>query len=153
MEKRKPRFQGQMKIKAIRVRAVSAPIKRPLATSVGTVSSAALLLIDLQTDAGVTGRSYLFGIGKHNLAPIAKLVEAMAEMVKGDGLAPLDSRRKLRAKYALLGVHNIVLFAMAGIDMAAWDAWRRRSASRWRAARRRAAADPAYNSNGLGICR
>ncbi|MFH1602987.1 MAG: enolase C-terminal domain-like protein, partial [Pseudomonadota bacterium] len=29
----------------------------------------------------------------------------------------------LRRKYALLGVHNIVLFAMAGIDMAAWDAY------------------------------
>jgi hypothetical protein len=26
------------------------------------VSSAALLLIDLQTDAGITGRSYLFGV-------------------------------------------------------------------------------------------
>ena len=102
-----------MKIKAIRVRGVSAPIKRPLTTSVGTVASAALLLIDLQTDEGVTGRSYLFGIGKHNLPPIAKLVEAMAEMVKGDELAPLDLERKLRAKYALLGVHNIVLFAIA----------------------------------------
>jgi mandelate racemase len=45
-----------MKIKSIRVRAVSAPIRRPLQTSVGTVSSAALLLIDLQTDAAVTGR-------------------------------------------------------------------------------------------------
>jgi len=111
-----------MKVRAIRVRAVSAPIKRPLTTSVGTVSSAALLLIDLQTDGGITGRAYLFGVGKHNLAPIAKLVEAMAEMVKGDELSPFDLERKLRAKYALLGVHNIVLFAIAGHDAAAGDA-------------------------------
>ena len=33
-----------------------------------------------------------------------------------------ELEKKLRAKYALLGVHNIVLFAMSGIDMAAWDA-------------------------------
>ena len=141
-----------MKIKAIRVRAVSAPIKRPLVTSVGTVSSAALLLIDLQTDAGVTGRSYLFGVGKHNLAPIAKLVEAMAEMVKGDGLSPLDLERKLRSKYALLGVHNIVLFAISGIDAAAWDAWAQ--ALGQPLARLLGAAPrpiPAYNSNGLGL--
>jgi len=141
-----------MKIKAIRVRAVSAPIRRPLTTSVGTVSSAALLLIDLQTDAGITGRAYLFGIGKHNLPPIAKLVEAMAEMVKGDGLSPLDLERKLRAKYALLGVHNIVLFAIAGIDAAAWDAWAQ--ALGQPLVRLLGAAPrpiPAYNSNGLGL--
>src|SRR5688572_17529634 len=112
-----------MKIRSIRARAVAAPIKRPLATSVGTVSAAALMLLDLETDAGIVGRSYLFAIGKHNLAPLAKLVEAMAEMVKGDEVAPFDLERKLRGRYALLGVHNIVLFAMAGIDMAAWDAF------------------------------
>jgi len=141
-----------MKVKSIRVRAVSAPIKRPLTTSVGTVSSAALLLIDLQTDAGITGRAYLFGVGKHNLPPIAKLVEAMAEMVKGDGLSPLDLERKLRAKYALLGVHNIVLFAMSGIDMAAWDALGQalgQPLARLLGATPRPV--PAYNSKGLGL--
>jgi len=141
-----------MKIRAIRVRAVSAPIRRPLVTSVGTVSSAALLLIDLQTDDGTTGRSYLFGVGKHNLPPIAKLVEAMAEMVKGDELSPFDLERKLRAKYALLGVHNIVLFAIAGIDCAAWDAWAQALGQplvRLLGGAPRPV--PAYNSNGLGL--
>ncbi|MEA3194416.1 MAG: mandelate racemase [Betaproteobacteria bacterium] len=142
----------KLKVRAIRVRAVSAPIRRPLVTSVGTVASAALILIDLQTDGGITGRSYLFAIGKHNLAPIAKLVEAMAEMVKGDELSPLDLERKLRAKYALLGVHNIVLFALAGIDAAAWDAWAQ--ALGQPLVRLLGAAPrpiPAYNSNGLGL--
>src|SRR5262249_51208106 len=113
---------GQVKIRAIRARAVSAPIKRPLQTSIATVSSAALLLVDLQTDGGIVGRSDLFAVGRHNLAPLAALVDAMAEMVQGDELAPFDLEKKLRAKYALLGVHNIVLMAIAGIDAAAWDA-------------------------------
>ena len=142
----------KLKIRAIRARAVSAPIRRPLATSTGTVASAALLLIDLQTDGGITGRSYLFGIGKHNLPPIAALVEAMAGMVKGDELSPFDLERKLRAKYTLLGVHNIVLFAIAGIDVAAWDAW---SQALGQPLVRLLGASPrpipAYNSNGLGI--
>jgi mandelate racemase len=141
-----------MKIRAIRARAVAAPVKRPLATSTGTISEAALLLIDLETDGGITGRSYLFGLGRHNLPPIAKLVEAMAAMVNGDEVAPLDLERKLRAKYALLGVHNIVLFAMSGIDMAAWDALSQ--AHGVPLARLLGAAPrpvPAYNSNGLGI--
>ena len=141
-----------MKIRAVQVRAVAVPMKRPLQTSIAAVTIAPLLLIDLETDAGIVGRSYLFALGKHNLAPIARLVEAMAEMVKGDEVAPLELERKLRAKYALLGVHNIVLFAMAGIDMAAWDALGQKLGLPL--ARLLGAAPrpiPAYNSKGLGI--
>jgi len=141
-----------MKIKAIKVRAVAAPMKRPLATSTGALTVAPLLLLDLETDAGIVGRSYLFGIGKNALAPLAKLVEGMAEMVKGDEVAPFDLERKLRARHTLLGVHNIVLFAMSGIDMAAWDALgqelERPLVSLLGASPRPI---PAYNSKGLGI--
>jgi mandelate racemase len=141
-----------MKITGIRIRAVSAPMRRPLATSTGKVATAALLLIDLQTDQGVVGRSYLFGIGKQNLGPIAKVVEVMADMVKGDEVAPFDLEKKLRARHALLGVHNIILFAMAGIDMAAWDAL---AQSLGQPLVRVLGAAPrpilAYNSKGLGI--
>lgn len=141
-----------MRIREVRVRAVAAPMKRPLATSTGKLTLAPLVLIDLETDTGVTGRSYLFAIGRHNLAPIAKLVEAMAEMVKGDEVSPFDLERKLRARYTLLGVHNIVLFAIAGIDMAAWDALGQslgQPLARLLGSTPRPI--PAYNSKGLGI--
>jgi mandelate racemase len=142
----------ELKIRSIRVRAVAVPMKRPLQTSIALVGVAPLLLIDLQTDGGIVGRSYLFAVGKHNLAPIAKLVEAMAEMLKGDALAPFDIEKKLRARYALLGVHNIVLFAMSGIDMAAWDALGQALGQplvRLLGATPRPI--PAYNSKGLGL--
>jgi len=141
-----------LKIRSLRVRAVVVPMKRPLATSIAPVSAAPLLLLDLQTSAGIAGRAYLFTPGKHNLAPVAKLLEAMTEMVKGDEVAPFDIEKKLRARYALLGVHNIVLFAMAGIDMAAWDAL---AQSLGQPLVRLLGAAPrpirAYNSKGLGI--
>src|SRR5437660_11385347 len=76
----------------------------------------------------------------------------MAEMVKGDEVAPLDLERKLRARYTLLGIHNIVLFAMSGIDMAAWDA--QAQALEQPLVRLLGGAPrpiPAYNSKGLGI--
>jgi len=66
-------------------------------------------------------------------------------------VAPFDIERKLRAKYTLLGVHNIVLFAM---EVSTWRRGMRlarRLASRSRACWRHAAADPGYNSKGLGI--
>jgi mandelate racemase len=141
-----------MKIRAIRARPVAAPMKRPLATSTGKLTESALLLIDLETDQGIVGRSYLFGLGRHNLPPIAKLVEAMAGMVTGDAVAPFELERKLRARYTLLGIHNIVLFAMAGLDMAAWDALAQslgQPLARLLGGVPRPI--PAYNSKGLGI--
>ena len=141
-----------MRIQSIRTRAVAALMQRPLATSTGKVAEAALLLLDLETDEGIVGRSYLFAIGRHNLAPIANLVEAMTEMVTGDAVAPFELEKKLRARYRLLGVHNIVLFAIAGIDMAAWDALAQSlGQSLVRVLGGAPRRIPAYNSKGLGI--
>jgi mandelate racemase len=142
----------KLKIRSIQARCVFAPMKLPLATSTGAVAGAPLVLVDLETDGGITGRAYLFAIGRHNLAPLAQLVRAMGEMLKGDALAPFEIEKKLRAKYTLLGVHNIVLFAMSGIDMAAWDALGQalgQPVARLLGGAPRPAR--AYNSKGLGI--
>ena len=142
----------KLHVRGIRVRCVAAPMKRPLATATGAVSVAPLVLLDLETDAGITGRAYLFALGQAHLKPIAALVEAMAEMLKGDEVLPFEIEKKLRAKYTLLGVHNIVLFAMAGIDMAAWDALGQ--ATNLPVVRLLGGAPRpvrAYNSKGLGI--
>ena len=111
-----------LSVRSLTVRAVAAPMKLPLQTSTGAISIAPLVLIDLETNEGIVGRSYLFAVAKANLKPIVALVEAMGELIVGESVAPFDIEKKLRQKYTLLGVHNIVLFAMSGIDMAAWDA-------------------------------
>lgn len=142
----------KLRVHTITARAVLVPMRRPLATSTGAITTAPLLLVDLQTSAGITGRAYLFGINGQFLPPIAKLVEAMGAMLKGDAVAPFAIERKLRAKHTLLGVHNIVLFAMAGIDMCAWDAL---GQALGQPVVRLLGGEPrpvlAYNSKGLGI--
>jgi len=141
-----------MKIRSIRTRAVGAPMKRPLATSSGAITIAPLLLVDLQTDEGVVGRSYLFGLMTQNLKPLADLVGLMGEMVQGDPVLPFELEAKLRKRHTLLGVHNIVLFAMSAIDMAAWDALGQ--AMKQPLVRLLGGAPRpvrAYNSKGLGI--
>ncbi len=139
-------------IRALRVRPVAVPMRLLLRTSTGAVSVAPLVLIDLETTAGITGRSYLFAIGMPNLKPIVALTEAMGEMLLGDLVAPFEIERKLRRKYTLLGVHNIVLIALSGIDMAAWDAY---AQSLEQPLVKVLGGTPrpvrAYNSQGLGI--
>ena len=143
---------GQLRIRSLRARALAVPMRRPLQTSTGAVSVAPLVLLDLETSGGITGRAYLFAISAGHLRPIVALLQSMSEVVKNDALAPYEIERKLRARYTLLGVHNIVLFAMAGIDMCAWDALGQALGQplvRLLGGESRPVA--AYNSNGLGI--
>jgi mandelate racemase len=145
-------MKAQLKIQSISVRAVAVPMRRPLQTSIAAVTEAPLLLVDLRTSGGIVGRSYLFTMSRLHLKPVAALLEAMAGLLKGDAVAPFEIEKKLRARYALLGVHNMVLFAMAAIDMCAWDAL---GQSLGQPVVRLLGGEPrpvpAYNSTGLGI--
>lgn len=136
----------------IRARAVLVPMKLPLHTASGAIDQAALVLLDLETTVGITGRAYLFAPSTAHLAPIVALVEAMGEMLAGDLVAPFEIEQKLRARHKLLGVHNIVLFAMSGIDLCAWDVVGQ-SLDQPLTALLDGAPRPvrAYNSKGLGI--
>jgi mandelate racemase len=111
-----------LKIRRIRARAVLAPFKRPPVSASGHIPSAPLVLIDLETHGGVTGRAYLFGISPWTLKSIAGCVDGLAEMIKGDVVAPLALEAKLRKHCTLLDTPGLVGLALAGIDMAAWDA-------------------------------
>ncbi len=111
-----------MKIRDIQVRAVVAPLEPPVRTASGHVTQAPMLLIDLATDSGVIGRSYLFGYYAFTLAPLRELVRALGEMIKGDEVTPVELDKKLRARMALFGTRGLQGLAVAGIDMAAWDA-------------------------------
>lgn len=143
---------GDVLITALRARPVLVPMSVPMQTSAGALDRAALVLIDLQTSSGIVGRSYLFAIGAHNLKPIVALLDAMGEMIAGEPLAPFELERLLRRRYALLGVHNIVLFAMSGIDMAVWDAKAQLAGQPLvRLLGGRPGRVRAYNSKGLGI--
>lgn len=146
-----------LKIGRLTVRAVEVPMKRPLATAGGAVSSAPLVLIDLETvrggsEAGPIGRSYVFGYAALTLAPLTALLDSLGAMIAGDALAPLDVEAKLKARFKLLGPQGLAGMALAGIDMALWDALAK--AAELPLARLLGGAPrpiPAYNSKGLGL--
>ena len=111
-----------LKITSIRARAVTTPIKRPPLSASGAIDFAALVLIDLETNGGITGRAYLFAFAPSMLKPTVLCVEALAEMIRGDEVAPLVIDAKLRKKFTVFDVHGILGQALAGVDMALWDA-------------------------------
>jgi len=123
-----------------------------LGTSRGVITKAPLLLIDLDTEEGVTGRSYLWCYFPAAVPAVAKILEEVARVVKGKRLAPADLWGKLAERFALIGVQGIVRMAMAGFDVAAWDALA--IAAGWPLATLIGSSPkriPAYNSCGLGL--
>ncbi len=142
----------RLTIRGLRVRAVNVPMARPLQTSSVLVSVAPLVLLDLFTEEGVTGSSYLFCYTPLALKPVVQMLLNLEQVIQGDLAAPLDLERRLQARFRLLGAKGVVGMALAGIDMAAWDALARAQglplATLLGAAPRNI---PAYNSCGLGL--
>ncbi|MCW5590891.1 MAG: mandelate racemase [Burkholderiales bacterium] len=142
----------RLTLRELRARAVSVPMRLPLQTSGGTVGVAPLVLVDLVTEQGITGSAYLFCYTPVALKPTVQMIENVAATLTGDPVAPLDIDRKLQRQFRLLGAKGIAGMALAGIDMAAWDALAKAAGmplARLLGATPRKV--PAYNSRGLGI--
>ncbi len=139
-------------VQALRVRAVNVPMSLPLVTGGGSVSTAPLALIDLQTTEGVTGSAYVFCYTAVALGPVVKLLENLSETLQGEQVAPLAIEEKLGKSFRLIGLQGLTAMAAAGIDMAAWDALAKAAGV---TLARLLGGEPrsiqAYNSKGLGI--
>jgi mandelate racemase len=139
-------------IRDLRATPVEVPMTYVLGTSRGTVSKAPLLLIDLETEQGITGRSYLFCYLPAAAAAIARMLEEVLRTTEGERVAPVDLWSRLSRRFALIGVQGIVRMAMSGFDVACWDALAQ--AAGLPLARMLGAEPkpiPAYNSCGLGL--
>ena len=100
-------FNSELAIRDLVVRAVDVPMQRPLKTGGGEVGSAAMVLIDLLTEEGVTGHSYLFCPTPLVLKPVATLISNLAPLIDADPLAPLEIERKLQERFRLLGPQGL----------------------------------------------
>ena len=142
----------RLTIRDLRVRGVHVPMRLPLQTRGGTISIAPLALIDLLTEEGVTGSTYLFCYTPLALTPVLQVLANLVSLMKGDAVAPLDLDRKLRSQFRLLGAKGVVGMALAGVDMAAWDALARaQGVPLVRLLGGAPRPIPAYNSCGLGL--
>ena len=109
-------------IRSVRARAIVAPISRPVKNAFGVIEAAPLVLIDVETDQGVTGRSYIFAYSKLTLKPLVQLIEEIGSELTGKPIAPYDLMAAMDAKFRLLGWQGLVGMAVSGLDMAFWDA-------------------------------
>jgi mandelate racemase len=134
------------------VRAVLVPLRRPIVSKVGQFDHWPLILIDLKTREGVIGRSYLEPYLPRSVKYIVPAIRDLVEQRVGQPVNPLADFRSARRSLNLVGYEGIAMIAIAGLDMAAWDALAQ--AAQLPLAEMLGGSIgsvPAYNSNGLWL--
>ncbi len=109
-------------IRELRVRTVRVPMQEPHRTASGIVAESPLVLTDVVTSGGVIGHSIVFTYTAAALGPTADLIRNLEPLLKGEQLAPAEIERRLARRFRLLGTQGLVGMALAGVDMALWDA-------------------------------
>lgn len=106
----------------VQVRSVLVPLKRKVVSRVGSFDQWPLILIDLYTNEGVVGRSYLEPYLRNSPRYIMPAIEDVVASRNGSPVAPLSDFQSGRKTLNLIGYEGVAMIANAGIDMAAWDA-------------------------------
>jgi mandelate racemase len=127
-------------------------MKRPLGTSAQMVRTAPLLLVDLETEQGVTGRTYLYCYLPLAAGMIARTLQESLGIIKAQ---PVDPRRigtRLWKHFCLAGPTGVIGMALSAVDAVCWDALATAAnTSLCRFLGGQPSPVPAYNSNGLGL--
>ena len=127
-------------------------LKRPVIARIATITDWPLILIDLYTEEGVVGRSYLEPYIPKSMRYLIPALHDLSEMLKGRQIAPLELYEAGRKSLHFVGYEGMSAIAVSGIDMAAWDALAKAAGVPLSVLLGGSVgAVPAYNSNGLWL--
>jgi mandelate racemase len=109
-------------VRGLRARPVVLKLKRPVVARIATLTDWPIILIDLETEEGITGRSYLEPYVVKAMRYLVPALHDMGEMLKGRKLAPFELYDAARKSLHFVGYQGLSMVAVSGLDMAAWDA-------------------------------
>ncbi|MFY9764057.1 MAG: enolase C-terminal domain-like protein, partial [Mycobacterium sp.] len=112
----------KLTIDSIAARAVLVPMSRPLRTAAGDVPAAPLVLVDVQTNEGIVGRSYAFAYTPLLLRTLVQFLCDVAPALVGQTVSPRERMRQLDAQLKLVGMQGVIGMAIGALDQALWDA-------------------------------
>ncbi len=111
-----------MTITAVRSRIVNVPLAKKMVSRVGVFERVWFLLLDVETDVGISGSSYLWAFSAQGAAALQGVVEELAMMAVGE--SPFFSARlwkRMWNRITMWGHKGLSVIGMSGIDMAVWD--------------------------------
>ena len=112
----------RLTLRQITARAVVLKLERPVVAKIATIKDWPLILIDLHTEEGVTGRSYLEPYIVKSMRYLVPALNDLGELLKGKQVTPIEFFNTARKSLHFVGYEGLSMIAVAGLDMAAWDA-------------------------------
>ena len=85
----------KLTFRSVTARSVLVPLRRPVVSKVGLFDQWPIILIDLATEEGIVGRSYLEPYLKHSARYIVSAIHDLAEPRKGQAIRPLEDFHRL----------------------------------------------------------
>lgn len=142
----------KLTFRSVIVRPVLLPLRRPVVSKVGLFDQWPIILMDIETEEGIVGRSYVEPYLKNAARSIVPAIHDLAAQRKGQPIRPIEDFRQGQKSLNLIGYEGVAMIAVSGLDMAEWDALAK-------AANMPLAVFlggsigpvPAYNSNGLWL--
>jgi mandelate racemase len=114
--------RAPLTLRSINARPVVLKLKRPIVARIATITEWPLILIDLITEEGIVGRSYLEPYIVKSMRYLVPALQDLGEMLKSRPVAPLEFFDAARKSLHFVGYEGLSMIAASGLDMAAWDA-------------------------------
>ena len=112
----------KLTLRTIQARPVVVKLTRPVVAKIATIEEWPLILIDLHTEEGITGRSYLEPYIVKSMRYLVPALNDLGDLLRGEPLAPVQFFESARRSLQFVGYEGLSMIAAAGLDMAAWDA-------------------------------
>jgi mandelate racemase len=109
-------------LKALRVRAVLVPLRRPVIAGIGRFDQWPLVLVDMEMNSGVVGRSYVAPYRATAVPSIVAELRDLAAMFQGKPVTPHDAFEASLRSLNVVGLAGVSTIATSALDMALWDA-------------------------------
>jgi len=111
-----------MKITKFKTTLVDVPLPKPIATAIHSIRSVGCVLLELETDAGIVGESYIFTLNGIRLKALHEMLLGFAHQVEGRdphfvGAIWQDIWNEMNP----IGQKGFSAMALAAIDTACWD--------------------------------
>src|SRR5215475_4939631 len=112
----------RLTLREITARPIVLKLKRPVVAKIATITEWPMILIDLSTEQGIVGRSYLEPYIVKSMRYLVPALQDLGALLKGRTVAPAELFDAARKSLHFVGYEGLSMIAASGLDMAAWDA-------------------------------
>src|SRR5579862_266963 len=113
---------ARLTLKEISARPIVLGLKQPIVAKIATIAEWPMILIDLMTEEGIVGRSYLEPYLVKSMRYLVPALHDLGTALKGRPVAPIELFDAARKSLHFVGYEGMSMIAASGLDMACWDA-------------------------------